>query len=316
MKKFTAFIICSLAIFLFLSKESKAQYKQLLLYPYSLNLGSSLVEKISTSNTPIGRLGLGITDPQGYLHLEHTYNSGEVVYPLLKLHAISNKGGTPTNIGTINFFHQDDNSIVYSIYQTGYYCAYNYFQSKVGIGTTIPDYLLHVGGRIGCDSTICFTGEEPGIHFVSEPFTFSIQPGKSSYIAKPLALYQARVKVDDTLECKNFILKFNSGYGKVLISDSLGNGHWTDPSSFHDDDWLITRESDGFEPPSGSEMSSLYLNTTKYKSVLIGTGASIDGYILAINGKTICEELVVKLFNDWPDYVFENQYLLPSLYEI
>ncbi len=40
------------------------------------------------------------------------------------------------------------------------------------------------------------------------------------------------------------------------------------------------------------------------------------GYRLGVNGRIICEELRVQLSSAWPDYVFENSYRLPSLYEL
>ena len=40
------------------------------------------------------------------------------------------------------------------------------------------------------------------------------------------------------------------------------------------------------------------------------------GYKLAVAGKTITEEVVVSLQGNWPDYVFEKPYKLPSLSEL
>jgi len=37
------------------------------------------------------------------------------------------------------------------------------------------------------------------------------------------------------------------------------------------------------------------------------------GYKVSIDGKVICEELKVQLNTSWPDYVFNEGYLLPSL---
>lgn len=37
------------------------------------------------------------------------------------------------------------------------------------------------------------------------------------------------------------------------------------------------------------------------------------GYALSVDGKIICEELRVQLSGAWPDYVFQDQYQLPSL---
>ncbi len=45
----------------------------------------------------------------------------------------------------------------------------------------------------------------------------------------------------------------------------------------------------------------------------IGTTTIPAGYKFAVNGKGICEELNVQLNADWPDYVFNPEYKLPSL---
>lgn len=50
--------------------------------------------------------------------------------------------------------------------------------------------------------------------------------------------------------------------------------------------------------------------------VTIGSGVSTTaaaGYKLAIRGKVVCEELRVKLYGNWPDYVFQNSYKLMPL---
>jgi hypothetical protein len=47
------------------------------------------------------------------------------------------------------------------------------------------------------------------------------------------------------------------------------------------------------------------------------TGVNADAYKLAVAGKVICEEVRVKLASSgWPDYVFSNNYKLPSLAEV
>lgn len=51
------------------------------------------------------------------------------------------------------------------------------------------------------------------------------------------------------------------------------------------------------------------------ENVGIGT-TDTKGYRLAIAGKGVAEELVVKIRANWPDYVFENNYKLPSLSEL
>lgn len=48
----------------------------------------------------------------------------------------------------------------------------------------------------------------------------------------------------------------------------------------------------------------------------IGTTISPGGYKLAVDGKAICTELVVRLVPNWPDYVFAKNYKLRELDEV
>lgn len=50
--------------------------------------------------------------------------------------------------------------------------------------------------------------------------------------------------------------------------------------------------------------------------VSIATTTAPSGYKLAVGGKIISEEVVVKYQANWPDYVFETDYKLPSLSEL
>lgn len=51
-------------------------------------------------------------------------------------------------------------------------------------------------------------------------------------------------------------------------------------------------------------------------AVRIGTTVTPSGYKLAVDGKAICTELLVRLVPNWPDYVFGKKYILPSLNEV
>ena len=48
----------------------------------------------------------------------------------------------------------------------------------------------------------------------------------------------------------------------------------------------------------------------------IGTYNFATGYKLNVDGKIACEELKVELSEDWPDYVFEEDYELMPLDEL
>ena len=50
--------------------------------------------------------------------------------------------------------------------------------------------------------------------------------------------------------------------------------------------------------------------------VSIGTLTAPTGYKLAVGGKAIAEEIVIKLQANWPDYVFENSFKLTPLNQL
>lgn len=87
--------------------------------------------------------------------------------------------------------------------------------------------------------------------------------------------------------------------GWVLRSDKQGNAFWTNPSFLADDDWTI----------SGNNIYRL--------DGYVGIGTSETyGYKLAVNGAIICEEVTVKIREDWPDYVFDEGYELMPITQL
>ncbi|MCY7410179.1 MAG: hypothetical protein LH473_07890, partial [Chitinophagales bacterium] len=71
-------------------------------------------------------------------------------------------------------------------------------------------------------------------------------------------------------------------------------------------------------------VSPLYLNNDggdvilcrNSGNVLVGTTTPATGYIVSVNGKVMCEELKVQLSGNWPDFVFADDFKLPSLSEV
>lgn len=51
-------------------------------------------------------------------------------------------------------------------------------------------------------------------------------------------------------------------------------------------------------------------------NVMIGASAPATGYLLTVDGKVICEELKVQMSENWPDYVFEEDHVMPSISEL
>ena len=67
---------------------------------------------------------------------------------------------------------------------------------------------------------------------------------------------------------------------------------------------------------NGGGTGSVYMCSPTSGFVCIGTTIMPSGYKLAVNGKIICEEVNVKLFQNWPDYVFDKKYKLMSIEDL
>ncbi|MEE4255446.1 MAG: hypothetical protein V2I47_00265 [Bacteroidales bacterium] len=99
---------------------------------------------------------------------------------------------------------------------------------------------------------------------------------------------------------KQFILYDSELYkenieGWVLRADRDGHAYWVDPRIFNDNDWTVI----------GNDIYRV--------DGYVGIGTTQNyGYKLAVDGGVLAEEVTVKLREDWPDYVFEEDYqLLP-----
>ena len=62
----------------------------------------------------------------------------------------------------------------------------------------------------------------------------------------------------------------------------------------------------------GGDLSLCYTSG----NVMIGASVPATGYLLSVDGKIICEELKVQLSENWPDYVFEDDYSMHSISEL
>lgn len=57
-------------------------------------------------------------------------------------------------------------------------------------------------------------------------------------------------------------------------------------------------------------------NTVITGNLRVGTTVTPSGYKLAVDGKAICTELLVRLVPNWPDYVFNKNYKLRTIEEM
>jgi hypothetical protein len=206
---------------------------------------------------------------------------------------------------------------------------------NVGIGTSAPTELVAVNGGIWMASANSSDNNSPGLVAVSDDdFLYDGQyinhygfgfhgyndgngyAGTNSYAS---GYYGFDVFTGGTSRLR---INYNGNVGigtipsvsKLHIADGDGGeqlrfSRGTGVVRFAQDnnqDNLYLFNSDG---------SRTYMFWKADGNVGIGTNDP-KGYKLAVAGKTITEEVVVKLQANWPDYVFSPEYKLPSLLEV
>ncbi|WP_298546651.1 hypothetical protein [uncultured Aquimarina sp.] len=110
----------------------------------------------------------------------------------------------------------------------------------------------------------------------------------------PLAKLDVRGVIKTSHSDGRYVNLFTSGDGNSYINITGGSA----TSRF------------GFQVDGSSKMSIM-----KNGNIGIGT-ADTKGFKLGVAGKIAAEEIKVALYNAWPDYVFENNYNLPTLQEV
>jgi hypothetical protein len=102
--------------------------------------------------------------------------------------------------------------------------------------------------------------------------------------------------------------EWGAGAGKFIICDDITN---SGNSSFVID--ASRNVGIGKTAPAYKLDVNGAVNAT---AAWVGVTAAPAGYKLAVGGKAVAEEMVVKLQANWPDYVFADTYKLPPLLEI
>lgn len=257
-------------------------------------------------NGNLSKIGIGTVTPQAKLHvLWNAKNDTSIV----RFETTTMFGRFVGSLESWRF----EGGVYYGIYQSQadtIIVPKNYLKNNLGLDVLNPSYKLDINGIIGCSGN-----KATGFHIsnTNQPFVFQyyssnggglpdeLSDGESEPIEgaditlSPLTLYSWGAKVQNYLECTSVLTTYSlkirntPHVGSLFIcNDLVGNGSWTDPSVFS-----IT---------SGN--------------VRIGTANEYPDYKLAVNGKILCTEMKVKLYEQWPDYVFKPDYKLRTLQEV
>lgn len=117
----------------------------------------------------------------------------------------------------------------------------------------------------------------------------------------------------------------NGSYPQYYLNNYLNQNRWAIATANKETDGDIDKKGSDFylfkfKANGDFDGHSLYINREQnYWSIPgnVGIGVNDPGiYKLAVNGKIIATEIVVKEYDNWPDYVFANNYNLRSLGEV
>jgi hypothetical protein len=212
---------------------------------------------------------------------------------------------------------------------------YNNNTANVGIGTTAPSEKLHVKGdarvdaptnTVGIDFNL-YAGDNQGatIRFYDNLIA-PVQTGSISSNVNQMMFFRSgnfMMLTDEGLGILNASpltrLHITTGQDAGLANTSNGFvmlGNATGANVILDNNEIIARNnSAGADLFIQNDGGNVILCGSEQGAVGIGvnSGASIPaGYLLAIDGKVMSEEVNVQLSGNWPDYVFEKNYHLPA----
>ena len=206
------------------------------------NTASSLYYNINSSN-----LGIGTTSPSAMLHIRSTNFATQ---PLFQIDIVNGY----SNIASVKSLYTDGTTN-FGICQTSTSGGLiNYFQDPVRINNMT--LYKGTGNRKSQISTDPYVNQ---FDFIMTPCDPSCDP------VTPLTVNSTGIIVRSHLVTGYFQLLTNPGVNKILVSDSAGNGNWTDPSMLSNNFW-------------SNNFQDVHLNFPLYQKVGIGTSNPIDRF--------------------------------------
>jgi len=207
----------------------------------------------------------------------------------------------------------------------------------VGIGTTTPASALDVNGAIAVKGIVINDSQSisvpsAGTYVVASGnrikgiYTLSFEaPSRAQTVELTVNAnqydYNSSVTVlsnnsyAGSVVMSNFRLLFSSDNSTVYLVFDIANGNGGTSVAAHFDGTGYYTPNWGGTIPASPITQTVYPLVINMGNVSIGTN-NANGYKLAVNGSAIATSMTVKPYANWPDYVFKNDYTLPSLADV
>lgn len=188
-------------------------------------------------------------------------------------------------MGQTTDFHHDGTNLYY----TG---------GKVGIGIAAPIQDLHIVDPSGA-ANLRLARNYTGTTGINGIGAYQIQNSGTGDMAY-FGLRKNGNTSDLVMSCFDQAANSGTGAWREFIYFYFADRKYTIQNGVGDVEYLNT--------------GNILLNNNG--GVSIGATTIPTGYKLAVDGSVICEELVVEMSEDWPDYVFNDDYNLKPLSEL
>lgn len=292
----------------------------------SIVLPVTVLFKVKAQN-----VGIGITTPNDKLHVNGgklrledasypwiSFVNGSTLQGFIGAEGVNMRIGTwPGTNPTGKIFLRTNSIDRFTVDEAG----------DVGIGVTVPLSRLHIKGGMRLESTSNTTGAIFNLYGGTDDLSY-IQfyknltaPTAMGYIGfsgsgdyavwvKGTATYLNSDGMGISNSAPLTKLHILSGQDAGLGSSANGYlmlGPGTSTNIIIDNNEIMARNNGAAAPLTLQNDGG---------SVRIGNVAAPAGYLFAVNGKMISEELKVQLSGSWPDYVFKKNYQLKSFDEL